>query len=108
MWDEIIFLRTCEIRLAFNHGIEIIGLEEVMGAKTAGYLAVCASSFLGRNSLVYLSLRPGPPVGPDGRCGSSNHPTLSLEETSLVLRIAIASEAREVPVSTSSGSHLNL
>lgn len=79
-----------------------------MGAKTAGYLAVCASSFLGRNSLVYLSLRPGPPVGPDGRCGSSNHPTLSLEETSLVLHIAIASEAREVPVSTSSGSHLNL
>lgn len=86
------------------HGIEIAGmrchslagLEEITGTKTAGFLAVYASSFLGRNSLVCLFLRPGPPVGPDGRCGSSSHPALSLGETSVVLCTAIASEAREV------------
>lgn len=41
VWDEIIFIRTCEIHLAFNHGMEIVSmcrysltkLEEIMGDK---------------------------------------------------------------------------
>lgn len=84
VWDEIILLRTREIHLAFNHGIEIVGmrchslagLEEITGAKTAGFLAVYASSFLGRNSLVCLSLRPGPPIGPDTTVAPAITPAL--------------------------------
>lgn len=50
VWDEIIFLGTCEIRLAFDqdHGAEIVStccysltnIEETVGEKTAG---MCSS-----------------------------------------------------------------
>lgn len=82
VWDEIIFIRTCEIHLAFNHGMEIVSmcrysltkLKEIMGDKKwLEFVAVYAYTFFGRNSLVCLSLRLGLHVGPDGCCGSSNH-----------------------------------